>query len=44
MSLETIEGPVYRGMRAAGLTLLPPAKTFVNLSVLEKAFGGKTRL
>jgi ABC-type nitrate/sulfonate/bicarbonate transport system substrate-binding protein len=44
LDLARIEGPIYAGLRATGVEGLPEPRSFVDLSVLEQAFGGKRTL
>jgi ABC-type nitrate/sulfonate/bicarbonate transport system substrate-binding protein len=41
---ERLAGPIYDGFRAAGISNLPKPETLMDLSVLEHAFQGKTKL
>lgn len=44
MDLAYIAGPVYAGLRAAGITRLPAPRTYVDLSILREVYRGKRKL
>jgi hypothetical protein len=41
VSTEEIAGPIYRALRAAGHTSLPPVSKLVDLSLLHEAYAHK---
>jgi ABC-type nitrate/sulfonate/bicarbonate transport system substrate-binding protein len=41
---ETVAGPMYDALRASGLAELPDIDRFVDTSLLEDAYAGKTKL
>jgi NMT1/THI5 like len=44
ISPATLAGPMYAAVRATGRTDLPPVSSFLDLSLLRDAYGGKTTL
>jgi ABC-type nitrate/sulfonate/bicarbonate transport system substrate-binding protein len=44
ISPSTLAGPMYDAVRATGRTDLPPVSSFLDLSLLRDAYGGKTTL
>lgn len=44
ISKEALEGPMYKALRAAGYNNLPDVDSIVDLSILEDAYGGQTRI
>jgi ABC-type nitrate/sulfonate/bicarbonate transport system substrate-binding protein len=44
MDIERVQGPVYRAYAVTGLTGLPPASSYIDLSVLAEAYGPQNHL
>ncbi|HEX2187139.1 MAG TPA: hypothetical protein VHN78_16725, partial [Chloroflexota bacterium] len=44
LDAERIAGPIYKALEATGRTRLPKVEDFVDFSVLQDAYGGKTKL